>query len=833
MQLITPLIKLALKTSQRRLCRDWLFTTCVVCAMSIIGLLTALSASWLLQQLSYQNPYQHDLPLWSVRLYHQQNLAGYDDSQAAAPALYQLMATPEMAEQLSLADPQTMTIQSENMHQAERHKVLIVMGNFWLFTPESISYGRIPLPEKNEIAISFSKAIRLYGSAENALQKTLLLNKQSYRVSAVLKESFAAPGELSRQSLPEQKIAAVLPYAEHMTIPDAYQRTLYLLASHSNQRILQQEILQLMERLNIAQDTLLPLSLEIKPLHEVMDGGRTKKALAGFSFVMLLAAVTIFSIALLSRVRFSQRSQNKFVAEIAGANRWQQRLFEYSEVIILATLSLIIAWFMLQLSYSLLKFSPILSHLLSPQFKQANLILLCGFMIIAFLCLWFASQITATRNNGRGIAAKASGKFGLAILQGTQVLLALVALTICLQQSKQAWQALSSATTLDVKDVYQLDVQYPAGTPSQLMAADLANLKQRLLIHPEMQKVAITNAAALDLIGAIQSYRGPAMFKSELLSSQGSTQIYRSERNTQQRYAELDYSLSVVTTEPEFFTIMGYQLLSGHPFAAEERDKVLLTPTAASILFPQQNNILGLTIPSSGRESPQSVWHNHIHVSGVIHSVVMTDPQLTNLTWFNNFPVVFVPYHAGLDLTTLSSLSQNPEMRLIFQTTKPPIASYWQHNETKPLVAQTKFQLISLEKQLKQRLAFHLLSASAIFSLAIAVLLTLVMVSYSNIRLAFQARQSEFALRLTLGANEKKLSWWLIRKEMQQVITISFIWVCLGILLPKISLLKTLPFSTSEFVSASTIVVAVCLLSGLIALREALAISPMSALSNG
>ncbi len=510
MQLMSPLLKLALNTSQRRLRQDWLYALCVLCSMSIVGVLTALSGGWLFQQLSYQNPYQHSLPLWSVRLHHQDRNQFNDDSQAPASALYQLMEVPELVPILSLAEPQSMALQHDSMPEAQQLKVLTVMGHFWSLLPDALARGRQPRPDKAEVAISFALAERLFGQAGQALQQPLLLNQQSYLITAVLAPGFVAPGSLARQQQPAMQIAAVLPYSNHMLLPDSYQRTLYLLATHTDQQQLQRSLLQLMQRLNIAQDAVLPVSLQVRPLHQVMDDGKTRSASTAFILALLLAVVTICSIALLSRVRFNQRRHNHFVASISGANHWQRPLFEYVEVAILAMASFIAGLLLLQLSYLLLSYNPLLLGLLNREFRQLNSLFLFCFNLLAFGCLLLTTKISAERSSGRGLAAKAAGRISLTLLQGTQLLLALMALTLCLQQSKLAWQAVSSALALNVSDLYQLNVEYPPGTPSQLMAIDLDNLKQRLLRRPEVSQVAISNAAALDLIGALTRYRGPA-----------------------------------------------------------------------------------------------------------------------------------------------------------------------------------------------------------------------------------------------------------------------------------------------------------------------------------
>lgn len=831
MQLVTPLLRLTLSTSQRRLRRDWLYTLCVLCSMSIVGVLTALSGSWLLQQLSYQNPYQHTLPIWSIRLHHQDRNQLSDDSQAPASALYQLMDVPELAPLLSLAEPQSMALQHDSMPEAQQLKVLTVMGNFWSLLPGAIVHGRQPHSDKAEIAISFAVAERLFGQAALALQQPLLLNQQSYLISAVLAPDFVAPGSLAIQQQPGMKIAVVLPFSSHMPLSDSYQRTLYLLATHTDKQQLQRSLLQLMQRLNIAQDAVLPVSLQIRSLHQVMDGGNTRSASAGFILALLLAVVTICSIALLSRVRFNQRRHNHFAASISGANRWQRPLFEYTEVAILAIASFVAGLLLLQLSYLLLSYNPLLLSLLNSEFRQLNSLLLLCFNLLAFGCLLLTTHIRAERSSGRGLAAKAAGRFSLTLLQGTQLLLALMALTLCLQQSKIAWHAVSSALALDVSDLYQLNVEYPPTTPSQLIAADLGNLKQRLLRRPEVSQVAISNAAALDLMGALTRYRGPATQRSELISSQGNTHIYRSERSPNaSQWAELDYSLSVVATEPALFSMMQYRLLSGRVFQAEERDQVMLTPAAAAMLFPNNAPIIGQNVPGSGRVGPSDHWHNHLQVSGVMQSPIMSDPRLATLNMLGQFPTVFIAYHQALDLSALSSLSNRPQMKLIIQARSTLPEQVWIDRGSHESVAQTRYQFVSLKQELQQRLAFHLLSASAVLSLALAVLLTLMMVSYSNIRLAFQSRQAEFALRLTLGADEHKLSWWLIRQELLLVLVFSLLWVAVGAMLQHLAQAAALSLNVVDFINASILVLACCAVSGGLALRQALQAAPMAAL---
>lgn len=838
------------RVAWRRLRADPTYTLVVTLSVAVAGALIGLAGAWGASLSSMSLNYRSPEQLWFVQIQDRHVRERYGpEMQSSAQLVEEWSQSQKLFEDVASAQQQNIRLTDPGVFAGPSPrtiKLLTVTPNFLELTGAAIKAGRRPLLNAGEIAISEALANRRFESSAQAIGKMLEWNGSAYRIVGVLTSDFLAPSLLLNQRMPDDQVGILLP-AHHVSRNPA---TPTLTESRAEEiLLLGRSKLDALTLTRSADATLLGLpssdrvsglTIGLTPLWSHMRGNEQHLAALLALVATVLALATLAGIGNLALGRYRARKKNRFVSLAIGAASGARGAFEHREVHILIATSTMALCVLLAISSLILGSLPLTESFMTRSFWFWCATFVLGFMLTTYFVLALAvrtSEFGESSNisvslAGRGAQTASRGGYWLRALVIVQTLIALMVMSVVLVYIADGWRAFRVVLANQYADVQELLIEYPEGLASSIISADLERLRTAASQLNEVQNVAISLAPALDLFGKSLGYSGPrGLGQAKLVKSEGGRTVFQMSSDGKPGGIEtVKYQVSVVEAEPAYLSILGYRLHEGRAFTHQEEDVTVLTPSAAVAIFGVARGIAGETIPAAPRIDSADIWHGGLHVVGVIDAGRVGEGDELS-TYLQRFPVAFVPYRipsppAGASQVTAYLLVKSRAgkgvdelvLRALLKTSG---------------IGYTHIRNSNLRESTHVRLRGHLLASGGTLLLGLFVLLGSVAAAIGVTQFNCWNRRSEIAIRLAMGATERRLAWWLLRQELGTPALMILLWlVVAAFMFLNDSIPASLALSSLGQQMIAAGVVCFALLSGfVVGVRRPLSSSPMTALS--
>jgi putative ABC transport system permease protein len=604
--------------------------------------------------------------------------------------------------------------------------------------------GRWPIAGQAEAAISASWARRLFGSSASALGRSVVLNGQPLRLTAVLPESYLRPVPLQAQRdaadsaflVPVDEAQWVDQYAGSDQGGDAS------LIGRGEASLLCSKVAADLQSLGkSASWALQPACVSIRPA--IMQGDSAAAAAMLIASLLLFAA-SLSGAALYTATRFAQRRHEQFVVDMLGASPRQARMHRTAETLLIwlstgAVAMLFAAVAALGLGGDAAglpmtgedRLLGTLPALLAAWFV-AGLVLM-GAPVLRERLAANAADAGTWRNRRSGSFSRNEARVHRIVLL-VEVAVGMAAVAVAATLLTGSVLAFRDARGQDFDDKYGVQLRMDADIPAGARDAIVAELVAGLKALPGIGVVVRSNASPIDLSGKHYSIS---------MAIQG---------------RQAQYELTAVAADPEYFAMFGHEPRFGRWYRADE-------PHAAVVTAEAQWAMVGSVDASAMSQvlapPPEytSVWNDHVQVVGGtrarrVHTLSATGGR------FATKPIVFRPYHDELTDMTVERTAW-----VLFEGRDPgPEAMQRLIGRLPPGVL--RYEQVDLAAVLGRRLRQHALASASTLLLAGAVLMSLVLGAFASMYGACQQRQREYGIRLALGAEPRHLRQAFARRAL-------------------------------------------------------------------
>ena len=774
---VTPLLKMKLRVSIRRLKKTSGLLASTLVAMPLVAALSSLGLSWSWVVGSRSLHYSNVGQLWALQIVESERWrTDFGPTIQASLEGARRLALPSAAlSEVAVARPKALPSPSKELSGtpfAVSVNGFSVSPNYWSLTGFPLIYGRYARAASGEAVISERLARVLSNRPHEAVGGVLFYSGGALTVSGVFSDDVLAPLPLARQrdrnSLVDVYVADFAAEQLSWAPKEAGEMVLVARARQFNSRDdenLQRLVTQIGQELGRS-----GWRVEVGPLEQMVLGDSRiwSIAVAVASFIVL--SVTLLGIALTGRSHYARRGAARQTLGALGVPVDQVPGFELVENFLVTCLG----WLFCGATIILLVFSALIGDgnwaFVTPKFLGMCLLFATLVFVLQFLILEVASRsfifkgfLGAPLRAGarRGIGARVSIASYRLILAG-QVIVAVLAVAAAgfgLGDAVRAWNAWFS---LDLDRVWQVEVNAGLGnTPAEVEGA-LSATKEALQREFPGSISAISISPPLDLVGQEIAYSGPKFVRGVVEELGDGAVFVRSTGSP--RAEDLDtvrYRLSLAEVEPSFFSVMGYSFNEGRPFAIE-REEVVFSSTAADLLWGRDRGLLDEAVPGPPA-APGARWHNDLSVVGIVEDLRIERYGLGSGA-LGRAPVAFVAYRGVPAPNSLVRPS-------VFLSTKLPYGSGdIRQSFIKPLhrliQGGARIDVAYMEDAAWARVRTHLLSAACILFLGAATLVAVSAGAYGAASLLIERRSTELSVKRAIGVTAGRLVYEFLAKEL-------------------------------------------------------------------
>lgn len=826
------------RTLARRRLRDrpWLpLATGALSALAI--LLGGVLGLWLWKAYAPQEGYAEVNSLYAVNL-ESPAATGMSTSPLTQvmPSIWtKLVSRPERpAMALARSVPTRLQIDgSASFYTVDR---LLVSSEWFDVTGLNLRHGRRPEVDSREVLIRQRVARQWFGSETAALGQQLSLDGgPSLRVVGVYANAVLEPQSALEGGETFALIEVIDPStSNHAFALDDEGAALMTVAVRWTQPAeqLRAVIAQSLAQLDARTRT---LNLHVRPLGDLLSA-RARQALPALAALTLLVVLAASSCgSLLLTTRFADRLRNAAVLATIGVDAAQRTRPERHELRVVMRIAGGVALLALT---GFLWFAGDIPGIGAPG-AIAHLWALGGASLVWILLLLVyaptariaatarPSQLTGPRVVGPGRAPR----WLLQMLQGLQLLLALVILAAALDGLRESFRAQRALAATSLEGLVEVRVLPPEPVAASRLHAVMESIRDALPDRDGRGDITASTASVLDLRteNLYRAFRGmrPTGTEEVSMAADGSSVVRMRERPSGDAgtQAELDYRVALVAAEAPWLANAGYRLHSGRVYAGGER-AVVASRGAYASLHPDGGG-LEAPLPTFTPASQDPIWNREVMLVGVIDS-----PRLLTragvgggIDFDQHFPPVFAPWTSlrSLDIKLdgayllFAARGFNAARETALRQALPP---GWTHTQT------------VLADEAARRLREHWLATGLMLAVGMLLAGTLVMATSAVFSLLVGQRASEIAMRRILGASALSLKLMMLRREYLPALAILFAAVMAWQMATFVAaaLRGTAASAHLQLWLAFVLVSLAALFGALAALRQALAGSPAQVL---
>jgi len=808
----------ALRVAARRLFRDLGFFLFASFSLGIGAGLAALAGAIGLDLLLWPIPYANPDQLWSVRF----GLAGLDRSLASGePLQFSLRLAHEYAEttrdftavaRLARGLAQVARTPDEPGRQLPVQRVSADYFDVLGLIPAA---GRWPRAGRGEIAIGYGLAREWFGSPERALGQILHFDAAAWRVSGVLAMDYLAPIPLVEQRDKAQRRVLVVPtdFATEMArlAVEDQAGQLAIVGRHPGPpRALVAAARRFLAANPVGTFGESRPFVDLVPVEARLFGDEPRTALLMWVAAFVLYATALAGTAMFAAGRHAARRGDHHISCALGAAGWQAHGFDLAEIAILLAVLGILAGVVVVAGAALLDLTPMLRGLVPAlPLAKAGLLLL-GELALALAVLLIVRQIvlgvtddeSGWRHRRAGSVSRREA-LAFRLLLGLQVLVGLTSGLLVSGLVEEALAAFRAALGRDFSGLSAVQLRLDVSARPGDVERGLERIRTALAAQPGVRDIALSNASPLDLRGQFLTYFG-----------------------TDDRGRPIQYSLSIVATEPRLFRLLGYRLRFGRLFAAGERDVAVVTRTAQRAITGRvdQDRIVGF--PGPAVDAGDRRWHVGMRIVGGVQDARVAAPGAGRLP-FQSHAVVFVPF----DVRRLDDRGSVEDAWLVFAGAPPPPAMLHDWVAHSGLPAR-QWAAQSLAEEVSRRLREHLVASSGVLVLGLVVCLAVLLGTWGMATFIFEKWQAEYGIRVALGATPASLWLRFVLRELVLPVALAGCWLIAMALLAASRPATSGAFTLgSGHALAAALAILITLLAGFaLAMRRFRRLSPMAAL---
>lgn len=806
--LAASLERSSLQLALRRLWRDrvrvGLGSLSLAVVLTLLAFTGTLCASLWLRPIAFADDEQlHALTLTAK---HLGGMGAPSDAQASLHAAH---AFAEQAADVTALESASEMGRHDQNAATEVIQVDRVASDFFAICRLPLAFGEVPRAEAHQAAVSARLARRWFGEPTRAIGQAIEVNGEWLEVRAVLPASYLRPAPLDGQR-GEHATDVLVPVdfaARIEALARADRGGSLALIGRGSANTLQRQLAEQVERGPRLRE--FAPEARVMPLRQAILQDQDAFATTLFGLVLLLFLVALTSVAVSTANRFALRTHDHFVAHVLGANRYQQRLDRWIETgLLFAAMALASAVLATAASAALsadprwrLASSGGTLGALVPVGSIALFVVAATlYMAPAIRQKLLARQVDVdswrSRRSGALTGREASI---LKIALMTEMLVGCAALAIGGSLLSQSFVGLRQAAQGGFDGIHGVRLILDASATAGARDAAVAEMRQRLGSLRGVVRVARSNASPLDLAGANATIT----------------------MNVEGR--SVQYQLTVIAADPEWFAMLEYPSTFGHIYAADDTTAALVTPDAQLALV-QSTAPRALEQMLAPPAEYFSAWNDTIQIRGaVLPRRLSTLGAIDHPHAFR--PIVFRPYQD--DLTDLIS---HREAWLVLQGTPTDPNALGQLLRDGP-AAVLSSDAHDLSEEYHQRFREHLLAAGSATALAAAILVFLVIGAFNSTYSICMQQQQDYGVRLAIGAHPRQLRRELAVRQLRSPTVLLLTLISAAWLLVD-DAVQLGPFRVQfiHVVAAAGVVFATLALGFLVALRSFERQSPMEAL---
>jgi putative ABC transport system permease protein len=417
-------------------------------------------------------------------------------------------------------------------------------------------------------------------------------------------------------------------------------------------------------------------------------------------------------------------------------------------------------------------------------------------MVFSLVPAWRLLRVDpqqALRDQGRGATGSLGHRRLSSMLVVAEVTLALVLLVGAGLLTRTVGRLLAVDPGFATKNVLTLQLHQPPGQadPAKRMSLN-RQVEERLRALPGVEAVGQSSRLPLTTLPNVL----------EALEIQDQPVPAGQRPSIDVRYATTDY-----------FTTMAIPLWRGRLVTERDKNHVVINQAAAQRFWPDQDP-LGKLVRTAGTAGPTLEWHTIVGVVGSVrHLGLEVEPR----------PELY--YHAPIEQRGPLVVRTSADPATLIPAVRAAIL------QVDRRFGITKIQTMDdvvLDSMATRRFGMFLLGAFAVLALVLAAVGLYGVMSY-----AVTQRRREIGVRMALGAQQRDVSWMVVREGMALVLLGAVIGLAGSLALAR--LISSLLYGISAFdpltlIAVPALLATVALLAAYLAARRATRVDPMIAL---
>lgn len=608
--------------------------------------------------------------------------------------------------------------------------------------------GRLAKVEQNELMVSQSFWQHHFAAYQPGAAY-LTLDEQVYTITGILADDVFVPvatATMRRLGRP----ALFIPFSATTPLSEQARKSsllTWLVRADRSIVALEQQYNQQANSLGLAEQRVFT---EWQPFSDYYQGHYKQLALLlGASALLLLALVLFgFFVALFSRMQKSWTEiALKYAIGGSSLTTVLQEVFEFT-IIFLCGLVLAIPLFFLfshwlQL-YGWAAFALSYSRWLFIAIIALFLVIFFGVLLgLPALQLRRVSIMPALQSSGKG-SQSARVRWPAKIILVVQLMVATLIFLVGIVGLTDLAKQISASKQQNYLHLYSVEVSFEQHMDAGGRNALVQSLSEAL--RSELPgPLGYLTASPLDYYGTVTGYQGSGWSAdTKIIEQRDDGAIVMSGRSDDG--SKLNYMVSVVHLDTTAFELLGFRLLEGRRFTADDRAVAIVTTNAARMIFKLQQPLLGLFIP-------RLLSMHGVEVVGLVPSSRISDNTNQLSFMLNSFPVVLLPFDEG------STYQQVAKVHLLLHNSGPEadvmerlqraVASFRDQVED--------VKLVSLETERNKLLMQHAIKAYAAVCILLLAALLASFGTYGLINYQMQLARPELSIKLMLGASPQRL----------------------------------------------------------------------------
>lgn len=606
--------------------------------------------------------------------------------------------------------------------------------------------GRLARADQNELMVSQSFWQQHFAAYQPGAAY-LAIDEQVFTITGILADDVFIPVAAATLKLLGKPalfipFSAATPLAEQV---NSSSLSTWLVRTDRAIDTLEQQYNQQANALGLAMQ---PVFTEWQPFSNYYQGHYKYLALLlGASALILLTLVLFgFFVALFTRM---QKSWTEIALKYAiggtSLTAVLQEIFEFA-VIFLCGLILAIPLFFLFSHwlevYGLAAFTLSYSEWLLTAIIALFLAVFFGFLIgLPASQLRRLSIMPALQSSGKG-SQSARVHWSTKIILVVQLVVATLIFLVGIVGLTDLAKQISASKQQNYQHLYSVEVSFEphmdAGSRSALVQ-ELSESVRNELPGP----LGYLTASPLNYYGSITGYQGGGWSAdTKIIEHRDDGTTIMSGREA----GNYSYMVSVVHMDTSAFELLGFRLLEGRRFTADDRAVAIVTSDAASRIFNQQQELLGRFIP-------HLLSLRGVEVIGVVPSSRISDSGNRLSFMLNSFPVVLLPFDEGTTYQQVAKVhlllhNRRPEAEVMASLRRATASFRDQVEDLKP---------VSLETERNKLLMQHTIKAYAAVCILLLAALLASFGTYGLINYQMQLARPELSIKLMLGASPQRL----------------------------------------------------------------------------